>query len=308
VQTYYNPLFSGAMTALTNISLASGTLIDSFDSMDPAHSDWNTNWGYGTYNPALRKDNGNVSSDSDINAAVSTGQNGKIYGHVNTGPGGGITLGNNASVGDLAYVNAGTQGIEIGYQNDDMNTTFNDVSLPPPFPISATTPSTISASGNVQYSGTLNNDLTIQGAGDPPAPINVNLYLPAGINYNGNNKLIVGTNATVTIYLGGNVSMTGNGAINNQTQNALNLAIYALPNVNDISFNGNAAFTGTIYAPEANVSFGGGGNTPYDIVGSVDSLGVSFNGHPNFHYDENLARKGPGRGFVPSNWREVVAH
>jgi hypothetical protein len=132
--------------------------------------------------------------------------------------------------------------------------------------------------------------------------------MPNGFSLSGNQAINIGANCSVTIYLGANSSTGGNAAINNSTQNALNLAIYALPAVTSISFGGNAAYTGTIYAPEAIVSFGGGGNNAYDIVGSVDSLGVSFNGHPNFHYDENLARKGPGRGFVPNTWKEVVLH
>jgi hypothetical protein len=310
VQTYYNPLFSGAMTTLTNIAFGNGNggVVDSFDSADPAHSDWNTNFNYGTYDSALRKDNGNVSSDSTVNVAVSTGNNTDIYGHINTGPGGGVNVGNNASVGSLNYINGGSSGIEGGYSSDDMNITFTDVTLPPAFPLSATAPTTISASGNVQFSGTLNNNLTIQGPGDPPAPITVTLYLPNGINYSGQKQLTVGTNATVIIYLGGNVSSGGNSGINNLTQNAKNLSIWALPNVTSIGFQGNAAFTGTIYAPEAMVTFGGSGNGNYDVVGSIDSMGVTYNGHPSFHYDENLARVGPGRGFVPNVWREVVVH
>jgi hypothetical protein len=63
-----------------------------------------------------------------------------------------------------------------------------------------------------------------------------------------------------------------------------------LSNVFNINFSGNAAFTGIIYAPEAYVTFGGSGNGNYDIVGAVYSLGLGFNGHASFHYDENLAR------------------
>jgi hypothetical protein len=30
-----------------------------------------------------------------------------------------------------------------------------------------------------------------------------------------------------------------------------------------------------------------------------------MNGHFRFHYDENLARVGPSRGYIPVNWKEV---
>jgi hypothetical protein len=149
-----------------------------------------------------------------------------------------------------------------------------------------TASSTITNSGYYQINSLGN--LNIQATNS--TPVNVTLYLPNGINYSGSQFLNVGTNCTVTIYLGGNVSMLGNGAINNLTQNARNLAIYALANVTSINFAGNASFTGTIYAPEALVHFGGAPNTPYDVVGAVVSLSVSLIGHPNFHYDENLAR------------------
>jgi len=29
-----------------------------------------------------------------------------------------------------------------------------------------------------------------------------------------------------------------------------------------------------------------------------------MNGHFNFHFDENLARIGPGRGYIPVSWNE----
>jgi hypothetical protein len=310
VQTYYNPLFSGAMTALTNINLAPLTMIDSFDSADPSHSDMGTN-GYGTYNFNTHKSNGNVSSDSDVNVAITGGNNTAIYGHLNTGPGGDVHFnGNGASAGDLSWIGSdpthpANTGVQPGFLTDDMNTTFNDASLPGNLGSpTLTSQSAITNSGYYQINTVGNLSITSPNG----APVNVNIWMPNGFSLSGSQAIDIGANCSVTIYLGANASTTGNASINNSTQNALNLAIYALPTVNSISFHGNAAYTGTIYAPEAIVDFGGGGNNSYDIVGSVDSLGVSFNGHPSFHYDENLARKGPGRGFVPNSWKEVVAH
>ena len=66
------------------------------------------------------------------------------------------------------------------------------------------------------------------------------------------------------------------------------MGIYGLPSLTSISFGGNAAFTGTIYAPEADFSFGGGGNNTYDYVGSLVTNSCKLNGHANFHYDESL--------------------
>ena len=72
-----------------------------------------------------------------------------------------------------------------------------------------------------------------------------------------------------------------------------------------MSFRGNAAFTGAIYAPQAAFSLGGGGNDAYDFVGASVTKTVKMNGHFNFHYDENLRRIGPSRGFLPTRWMET---
>ena len=50
---------------------------------------------------------------------------------------------------------------------------------------------------------------------------------------------------------------------------------------------------------------GGGGTSSYDFIGASVSRTVTMNGHFKFHYDENLRRIGMGRGFVPTNWKEV---
>jgi len=68
---------------------------------------------------------------------------------------------------------------------------------------------------------------------------------------------------------------------------------------------GNAAFTGVIYAPSANLKLGGGGNNHYDLVGSTVTQTVTMNGHMNFHYDEALKDWGPDLGYVVSAWNEL---
>jgi hypothetical protein len=320
VQTSWQPLFPGTMTTITNIDLAGGTVIDSFDSSDPNYSDWVSAWGWGTYDFSKHKANGNVYTDSSLapsnkGAAITGGQNTMIYGHVDTGAGGGIGFGAGASVGDLNWIGTNPNkpnntGSEPTYQSDDANISFDDVTLPTNLGTPTLRPNnkgvnpTITASGYYQ----INNLGSLDIQANSSTPVNVTLWLPNGINYSSGNVLNVGTNCTCTIYLGWNVSMSGNASINNATENALNLSIYALPAVTSISFGGNSTFTGTIYAPEADVNFGGSGNSTYDIVGSIDAKSVSMNGHPNFHYDENLAHRGPGRGFVPTTWLEVVKH
>jgi hypothetical protein len=160
----------------------------------------------------------------------------------------------------------------------------------------------ISASGNYYIMG-INNSLTIN------APY-VTLYVDGNISLSGNNAITIGTNASrVSFYVRGpSVSLTGNATVNNQTQNAAVLGIYGLPTLTSISFGGNAAYSGTIYAPQASFSFGGGGNNTYDFVGASVSYDCRLNGHANFHYDESLKRNGPGIGYIPFSWKEITGN
>ncbi|MDD5139578.1 MAG: hypothetical protein PHY43_04860 [Verrucomicrobiales bacterium] len=301
VQAVYSALFPGAITTSTNIDLNGNNVrVDSFDSTLTNASAWKTNFGYGIYDITKARANGNVATDSSLVGAISVGQ-ANIYGHLDTGPGGTATVGNNGYVGPLPQSGSG---IQAGYSADDMNMVFPPVVLPggasgwPSVPGN----NVITASGNYYIIG-INNSLTIN------AP-NVTIYVEGSISLSGNNSITVGTNASrVTLYVGGpSFSTTGNATVNNQTQNAVVLGVYGLPTLTSINFGGNAAYTGTIYAPQAAFSFGGGGGTTYDYVGALVAYNAKLNGHANFHYDESLKRNGPGIGYVPYNWKEITGN
>ncbi len=300
VKAVYSALFPDAIDSVTNINLnGNNVLVNSFDSSNPFYSDW-TIWGYGTYDSYKARGHGNVATDSDIIGAISVGQ-ANIYGKVNTGPGGTTTVGNNGYVGPWPQSGSG---IQPGYSSDDMNVVFPDVTLPAGATGWQNVPSnnTITTSGNY-YMSSLNGSLTIN------AP-NVNIYVAGSISLSGQSAITIGTNATsVNMYVAGpSISTSGNATINNLTQHASVLGIYGLPTLTSISFGGNAAFTGTVYAPEAAFGFGGGGNNTYDFVGAVVVNYVQLNGHANFHYDESLARSGPGRGYIPTSWKELTSN
>lgn len=301
VKTVYSALFPGAITTQTNINLNGNNVrVDSFDSTLTNASAWQTNLGYGTYSGTYARANGNVATDSSLIGAISVGQ-ANIYGHLNTGPGGTSTVGNNGYAGPLPQVGSG---IQPGYSADDMNSVFPPVVLPagannwPSVPANGI----ITASGNYFIMG-INGSLTIN------AP-NVTIYDDGGINLGGWESITLGTNAShVSLYVGGPyISTSGNATINNLTQNAGMFGIYGLPSLTSINFGGNAAYTGTIYAPQANFSYGGGGNNTYDFVGAVVANSCTLNGHANFHYDESLKRNGPGIGYIPYSWTEITGN
>jgi len=102
---------------------------------------------------------------------------------------------------------------------------------------------------------------------------------------------------------GASASLGGSG-ISNQGS-AMDFEYWGMPSNTSLSYSGNAAFTGVIYAPNADFTLGGGGNGIYDFVGASVTSTVKMNGHFHFHYDENLKRIGPSRGYIITSWNEI---
>jgi hypothetical protein len=325
VKTSNDGLLKGSLVAIIYINFSgNNVLIDSFNSLDPLHSNWQTNWvfmgtNYGVYpytnamavNPdgtTKRKANGNVATDGLV---IDVG-NADIYGYVDTAPGGTAYVGANGSVGDVAWVSAGTPGIQPGYAHDDMNYTFPDVVLP-------------TASWFNIGTGNGKNIVTIDAPGYYRLPAqqtasifinttNVVVYAPYGVKFSAGSTIQVNTNSSLQLYLG-DMLETGSGTYNNLTQFSLNNAIYGLPpgfngvdTVNgcrSIKLGGNGAGTGYVYAPQADLELNGGGSQTYDLVGAYVARNIKVNGHFNFHYDEALGMLGPSKGFIPIVWQEI---
>ena len=110
--------------------------------------------------------------------------------------------------------------------------------------------------------------------------------------------------ASLKLYVNGSVRLFGNGILNLNTD-ALHFAVYGMPNCTSIDFGGNAAFTGTVYAPNAHVQMGGGGSNTYDTVGAITARSVGLNGHFNFHYDEMLGRVTGPDLYKIASWNEM---
>jgi hypothetical protein len=315
VKTKIDPLFNVAMAALLTINLNGNNIdTDSFDSMDPNYS---TNGLYPLGIASMTKANGDVVTDDTIINSLNVG-NANIKGHIKTGPNGTISIGPNGAVGDRAWVEGGSMGIEPGWSANDMNVLFPNVTLPssalswlPASPTTGNGPS--SKVNNVQY------DYIIRTSGDYSIP---------GGSGGGNGGIYIGTNANVRLIVTGNLSMTGqsqlhiaaggslslymdaascslggNGVIN-ENGNAASFYYFGLPVNTSLTFAGNATFVGAVYAPEAAFTLSGGGVTPIDFIGGSVTKSVTMNGHYHFHYDENLRRNGMGRGYIPTNWKE----
>ena len=130
------------------------------------------------------------------------------------------------------------------------------------------------------------------------------LYLPGGMSLSGQAQITILPGASLKVYVNGPVNLHGNGVMNLNTD-ALHFALHGMPNCTSIDFGGNAAFTGTVYAPNAHVQMGGGGNNTYDVVGAITARSVGLNGHFNFHYDEMLGRVTGPDLYKIASWNEI---
>ena len=118
----------------------------------------------------------------------------------------------------------------------------------------------------------------------------------------GQSSIIIAAGASLELYVGGaNTSIT---TLNN-AGNCATFTSYGLPGNTSIDLAGNDLFLGTIYAPRADLTLGGGGNNTLDYQGAIAVNTIGMNGHFNFHFDENLRRKGPVRGYQINSWTEI---
>jgi choice-of-anchor A domain-containing protein len=82
---------------------------------------------------------------------------------------------------------------------------------------------------------------------------------------------------------------------------AKNFSLYGLPTSTAISYAGNSAFIGTIYAPQATVSLVG----TSDAMGAFVAKDMSLSGGMGIHYDEAL-RGNPKEGrYLVASWQEI---
>jgi len=293
VVTTNTALLTAAMATVYNIDLKGNNVgTDSFNSSSSTLS------SNGYYFPGRTSTNGDIAS---ISGLVNVG-NGDVNGSVLLGP--------------TATDSISKNGVVTGGVSNDFNVDFESVVVPsatwlsvgstnlsingmsykyvfPDLPIASggvTTYYTISGLNGSLYVGT-NQNVTLLLTGDAS---------PGDIR-------VAGTGASsgkLTIYMDGS-SFTLSGADTVDSGNAANLAYYGTTNNSAISFSGNASFTGTIYAPQADFSLGGGGGNPYDFVGASVTRSVTMNGHFNFHFDENLLTAGPKKGYVARSWSEL---
>jgi hypothetical protein len=157
----------------------------------------------------------------------------------------------------------------------------------------------VTDTGNYQLSSLSiagNNELLVRG--------DTVLYITGEFKMAGNSQITILPGASLRVYVGGNVSLAGNG-IMNLNLDATKFSLLGLPSCTSIALSGNAEFTGTIYAPSADMALNGSGTNIYDCVGAVVVKSASFHGNFQFHYDEKLGRVDDRVRFKVAYWSEI---
>jgi hypothetical protein len=263
--------------------------VDSFDSSSVLYST------LGQYDVLLRKAGGDIATDSSIDGAVSVG-NSTIYGRVYTGFGtsqSSVQLAPEGAIGSISW-NVSEAGIQPGYWSGSFYINFPDVTGP--------------ASGSNSLPPAASRVVTLNGGtyvvppSDPGLSATLLVTAPTTLwvqgSYTAAGITITGTNnGSLMLYVGmaSGSSDSFSFATNevNQPGYANALQIYGLPSLTSVVMNNNDGFVGTIYAPEADATFGNSGGFVSDVSGAIVAKSLTLNGHFNFHFDEYLKVRGP---------------
>jgi hypothetical protein len=274
--------YPAAIAANGLVTLSGSATIDSYNSCLGPYSPTNS---MGT--------NGSVATNFGANPAIKVGT-GHIYGTVNTGPGGVVSIAG-GSVGDKDW-NATHSGVQPGWGDDTMNVAFS-TNGPPPGPLTPYVPiSGTNFLGAGSYK--VNSSFTSSSSTKPLIVTGkATLYVVGSVTVSGSGFILIQPGASLKLYVGANTTISGGGVVNG-TGNPASFTLYGLPTVSTLTYSGSAAFIGTINAPQSDFTLSGsGGAFGAAIVKSYLSSGGS-----SFHYDECL---GIGGDLIVASWREM---
>jgi hypothetical protein len=298
VKLFKSPYSRGGLTARGTITFTGGAYLDSFDSADPNYS------SNGVYTVSKRKDNGLASANANIPGAISMAGGTGIYGSASTGPDGTITNSGIAKIGDIDWMNDGSQnGAQSGHVANDAHVDFPAVQAPSTSGfftpslglLNGITYTYLLTSGKYYTSSKmqLNSGEIMTVSGD------VTLYVDNDFSVAGQAYINILPGASLKLYVSKSLSIGGGGIVNG-SQDASKLSIYGLNNsIQTWSYTGNSAFIGTMYAPNANLTFAGTSGAS----GAFTANNITVSGSAGVHYDENLV--GGRKGYVVASWNEL---
>jgi hypothetical protein len=299
VRTRLNQRFPTTILARGGIDMGGGARVDSFNSTNRAEST-----PEGRYDPEKATDRALVATISRNPGAMNLG-NADIYGSIATGPGGTPSIGPNGKVGSEEHNNLNRGGIEDGHYSDDANMHIPAGELPKPFGQPLATPDTTNRDYAYVFGRTGGtNDYRLRSISlRNSSKILINgkarIYVEDDTEVSGQAQIVIASGASLELYAGGAVNLTGGGVLNNGF--AKDFSLVGLDTCTRIKYTGGSAFTGTIYAPNADITMGGNSDAYGAFVGKT----FHIMGAVNVHYDEALGDV-PNRGkFLADSWEET---
>jgi hypothetical protein len=267
----------------------------------------------GPYTIARRRDKGSIATNSGLTNSLNVG-NATIYGTVATGPGGSVSIGQGA-VGDAAFVNtpANKGTIQKGAFKDDMNVDFKSVNMPTNLygAFFLSTPGTYTGTnynyvlGSEKYRTPGVSGLSMEGSEIMLVVGHAILWVNGDLSLSGTAKIVIAPGASLVVYVSGMTTYIGGNGLVNLNSNPMSFQYYGLNNNTRFTIAGNGSFVGVVYAPNASLTFKGGGGAHDDFSGAAVGRTATMEGNFKFHYDEALQTLSPPRGYVVTGWNEM---
>ena len=143
----------------------------------------------------------------------------------------------------------------------------------------------------------LGNSETVTISGD------VTLYITGDVILGNSAELQIEEDASLSLYLGGNLEGKNSSIINNLTRDPQKLKIYGLDSCESMRFKNNTDLHGAIYAPDADVVM----DNSATVYGAVVAKNFYMKNSGTFNYDASLREASVNDEvvyFTIKNWRE----
>jgi hypothetical protein len=287
-------LFMRSLTVKSQLTLASNSITDSYDSSDPTKST------AGMYDALKRQSKGDVASNAS--GSLSNLNNAQINGNALSNGG---TFAGGTGVKGQFYNNFSTEFPEV-------KTPVWSYLTPGPATIAGTTVLNAgSAATPTHYKVSMinlasSNTFTVKNP-TPGTDAYVEIWVTGDISMNGTSSIVLEPGVRATLHIEGNSDIGGGGIINSGKPEFLLLEAVTPADpaaTRYFNYKGNGALHAVIYAPSADLNLTGNGAISGAAVGKT----ARMTGNGGFHYDEALSKLDIGGtgGYQVASWVEDV--
>ncbi len=170
------------------------------------------------------------------------------------------------------------------------------------------------SAASLPYCGSLQKSTTITTSGkyskidlkkdaDITIKNDVTLYVTGDLVLGNSANITIAKGASLTLYVEGKIDGKNSSSFNNESKNPKQLSIYGLDSCKKIDLKNSTEFYGTIYAPDADVTF----HNSADAYGAIVANSMEQKNSAAFHYDASLRESDAApeiARFVSQNWQE----